>query len=125
MRHVLLLAVPALSFLGACAPKGQAVFNQPCAAMDAEVREKQAVDARVKTAEKQLRDYRKQGDTASAASVERRLAPMRENQRLLKESLDQSSRDCASTSNVRDPLPVQGPASRDPSSGGNLPREVR
>jgi hypothetical protein len=109
MRLLLLLAASCL--LAACAPKGNAAFMNPCSSMDAEVREKQALDARVKTTEKQLREYRKQGDTASAASASRRLVLMQENQRLLKESVEQSSRDCSPT--FQDPAPVRDPASRD------------
>jgi hypothetical protein len=109
MRIFLLLAVPCL--FAACSPKGQSAFMNPCSSMEAEVREKQALDARVKATEKQLREYRKQGDTASAASASQRLTLMQENQRLLKESLEQSSRDCSPT--MQDPVPVRDPASRD------------
>jgi hypothetical protein len=83
----------AVSCLAACAPQRTPRFTSSCRVMDSEIREKQALDARVKATEKQLRDYRKQGDTASAASALQRLEVMRENQRLLKESLEQSSRD--------------------------------
>jgi hypothetical protein len=110
MRIFLLLAVPCL-FAACSSPKGQSAFMNACSSMEAEVREKQALDARVKATEKQLRDYRKQGDTASAASASERLMLMQENQRLLKESLEQSSRDCSPT--LQDPVPVRDPASRD------------
>jgi hypothetical protein len=103
------LALSAL--LAACASKGMAV-NEPCQRMQAQIKEKQDLDARIKSLTKQAGTYRKKGDTASAASAEHRLRGMLENQRLLKESLDQSGNDCRSIQG--DPLPVRGPAAQDP-----------
>lgn len=111
MRLLFLFALTTVSLFAACAPKGTSPFVNACSSMEAEIREKQALDARVKTAEKQWKEYRKLGDTASAASAQQRLVLMQENQRLLKESLEQSSRDCSPT--LKDPEPVRDPASRD------------
>ena len=83
-----------------------------CRTMEAQLKEKKSLDAKVKKTTDEVKAYRKQGDTASAASAEHRLEGMLENQRLLKESLDQSSRDCSPT--MQDPVPVRDPASRDP-----------
>jgi hypothetical protein len=79
--------------------------------MQAQVKEKQGLDAQVNALSKQVAAYRKQGDTASATSAEHRLQGLRENQRLLKESLEQTSRDCSPT--WQDPVPVRDPARRE------------
>jgi len=79
--------------------------------MEAQVKEKQKLDAQVKSTAKRLKAYREQGDTASAASAQRRLEGMLEDQRLLRESLEQSSRDCSPT--WQDQVPVRDPATRD------------
>jgi hypothetical protein len=86
-----------------------------CRTMEIQLKEKKELDAKVKKTSNQVRDYRKLGDTASAASAEHRLEGMLDNQRLLKESLEQSSRDCSPT--WQDPVPVRDPASRE-----NLPK---
>jgi hypothetical protein len=96
----------------ACASKGMVAYNEPCRRMQTQIEEKQDLDAKVKSLAKQAETYRKEGDTASAASAEHRLKGMLENQRLLKESLDQSGNDCRSVQG--DPLPVRGPAAQDP-----------
>jgi hypothetical protein len=106
--------------LAACAEKKQnlsTAYRDPCTAMKLEITEKRELDAKVKKLAKQAEKYRKSGDTASAASADRRLIGLRENQRLLKESLDQSGNECRST--MGDPLPVRGPASQDPTKFGN------
>jgi hypothetical protein len=111
------LAVAALLLTGCAEKKGLKAYQDPCTSMKLEIEEKRELDAKVKALAKQAEGYRKAGDTASAASAERRLVGLRENQRLMKESLDQSSNDCQST--VSDPLPVRGPAAHDPSKFGN------
>ena len=78
--------------------------------MEALLKEKKDLDKKVKETSGQVKEYRKQNDTASAASAERRLEGMLENQRLLKESLDESSRNCSPT--WKDQEPVRDPASR-------------
>jgi hypothetical protein len=113
-------AVLVALLLSACAEKKQSLstaYHDPCAAMKMEINEKRELDAKVKKLAKQAEKYRKSGDTASAASADRRLVGMRENQRLLKESLDQSGNECRST--MGDPLPVRGPAAHDPAKFGN------
>ena len=79
--------------------------------MREQIREKQDLDARVKALAKQAAKYRKQGDSASAASAEGRLRGLMESQRYLKESLERSSLDCSPT--MRDPFPVLDPARRE------------
>ena len=69
-------------------------YQDPCRAMQAQVKEKRALDAEVRALEKQLARYRKAGDTASAASADHRLRGLLENQRLLKQSLEESSSAC-------------------------------
>jgi hypothetical protein len=86
-----------------------------CRTMEAQLKEKKELDAKVKVTTDRYRQFQKQGDTASAASARMRLEGMLESQRLLKESLDQSSRDCSPT--MQDPMPVRDPATRD-----NLPK---
>ncbi len=83
--------------------------------MEIQLKEKKELDAKVKTTADQYKQYQKRGDTASAESAKMRLEGMLQNQRLLKESLEQSSRDCSPT--AQDPVPVRDPASRD-----NLPK---
>jgi hypothetical protein len=100
----------ALSLLTACASKGPSL-QVPCRVMQEQIREKQGLDAQVNTLAKQAARYQRQGDTASAASAEHRLKGLRENQRLLKESLEQSSRDCSPT--LQEPVPVRDPARRE------------
>ena len=107
------LAISA-SLLLACSTTVQGP-TPACRNMEAQVKEKKSLDARVKKTTDDVKAYRKQGDTASAASAEHRLEGMLENQRLLKESLDQSSRDCSPQ--MQDPVPVRDPVSRD-----NLPK---
>jgi type II secretory pathway component PulM len=109
MKTLLVLAFSAL--LVGCAGSIQGV-TPACRLMEAQLQEKKELDAKVKVTTEDVKKFRKQGDTASAASAEHRLEGMLENQRLLKESLEQSSRDCSPT--WKDPVPVRDPASRDP-----------
>ena len=108
MKTLLLITFALL--LHGCAGSIQGV-TPACRLMEVQLKEKKALDAEVKKTSDQVKTYRKQGDTASAASAEHRLEGMLENQRLLKESLEQSSRDCSPT--LKDPEPVRDPASRD------------
>ena len=109
MKTLLLIAFAVLLY--GCAGSIQGV-TPACRLMEAQLKEKKSLDAKVKETASQAKTYRKQGDTASAASAEHRLEGMLENQRLFKESLEQSSRDCSPT--LQDPMPVRDPASRDP-----------
>jgi hypothetical protein len=96
----------------ACSPKPTlpSAFD-PCRLMREQIHEKQKLDAKVKSVSKRAEDFRKTGDTASAASAENRLKGLLENQRLLKESLEQSGRDCHPS--WQDPPPVRDPARRE------------
>ena len=98
------------------APKNALVYQDPCASLKAQIRDKQKLDAEINTLAKHEKKYLKSGDTASAASAAHRLVGMRENQRLMKESLDQTGNACQST--TVEPLPVRGPAAKDPASMG-------
>jgi type II secretory pathway component PulM len=109
-----LLLIPLAALLAACAGSMQGL-TPACRTMEAQLQEKKELDAKIKTTMNEVRDYRKRGDTASAASAEHRLEGMLQSQRLLKESLDQSSRDCSPA--MQDPMPVRDPATRD-----NLPK---
>jgi hypothetical protein len=84
----------------------------PCRNMNSQIKEKQKLDAEVRKTVKSLKKYRDVGDTTSAASAQRRLEYMLDSQRLLKESLEQSSRDCSPT--WQDPMPIRDPAAHDP-----------
>ena len=108
MKFTLLIVTAAL--LAGCAGSVQGP-SPACRMMESQLKEKKALDAQVKVTTEDVKKYRKQGDTASAASAENRLEGMLQSQRLLKESLDQSSRDCSPT--AKDPMPVRDPASRD------------
>ena len=77
-----------------CASSRLAPEQEACKVMREQIREKQDLDAKVKSLSKQVVKYRKQGDTASAASAASRLRGLVENQRYLKESLERSSSDC-------------------------------
>lgn len=99
-------------FLVACASKNTTLYQDPCASLRAEIEEKQKLDAQVNALAKQEKKYREGGDTASAVSAAHRLTAMRENQRLMKESLDQRGNDCRAVQG--DPLPVRGPSAQDP-----------
>jgi hypothetical protein len=112
LRQIPLLVTAAL-ILGACASAQQdPAYSNACRTMKLQVEEKQALDAKVRKVAKEAETYRKQGDTASAASADMRLNGLLENQRLLKESLDASSRDCSPT--LKDPQPVRDPAAGRP-----------
>lgn len=108
------LLIPFAALLAACAGSMQGL-TPACRTMEAQLQEKKELDAKVKATGNQIKEYRKRGDTASAVSAEHRLEGMLQDQRLLKESLDQSSRDCSPT--LQDPMPVRDPATRD-----NLPK---
>ncbi len=95
-------------------PKSALVYQDPCASLKAQVREKQKLDAEITKLAKQEKKYLKSGDAASAASASHRLFGMRENQRMMKESLEQTSNSCQNS--VSEPLPVRGPAAKDPAS---------
>ncbi len=82
-----------------------------CETMRAQVKEKQKLDAEVKAVAKAVRDHRKQGDTTAAMAAERRLDDLRETQRLLKDALDNTSRDCSPV--FKDQEPVLDPALRE------------
>lgn len=82
-----------------------------CEAMRHQVREKQALDARVKDAARELRKVRDTGDSAAVATATRRFENLREQQRFLKDALDQNSRDC--TPGIQDREPVLDPAQRE------------
>ena len=109
MKTFFLITITVL--LIGCAGSIQGV-TPACRMMEAQLKEKKDLDAKVKETSKQVKSFRQQGDTASAASAEHRLEGMLENQRLMKESLEQSSRDCSPT--AKDPMPIRDPASRDP-----------
>jgi type II secretory pathway component PulM len=79
--------------------------------MKHEVEEKQKLDAQIKSLAKEVRTLRKQGDTTSAVAAERRLNGLIENQRFLKDALDQSSRDCSPI--LKDAEPPLDPAVRE------------
>jgi predicted RNase H-like nuclease len=115
MRNLFFFSAFALLLFSACSSSNQSPFVSACPSMDALLKEKKDVDKKVRETSEQVKDYRKAGDTASAASAERRLEGMLENQRLLKESLDESSRNCSPL--MKDPEPVRDPASRN-----NLPK---
>ena len=100
-----------LTFLVSCASGPVRLESPACEVMRQQIREKQALDARVKTATRELRDLRKQGDSTATVSATRRLEAMQEQQRFLKDALDQSSRDCSPI--VKDPEPVLDPAVRE------------
>lgn len=82
-----------------------------CETMRAQVKEKQALDAEVKAVARAARDHRAHGDTAAAIAAERRLESLRESQRLLKDALDNTSRDCSPV--LKDQEPVLDPALRE------------
>jgi hypothetical protein len=112
MKTLILTTLAALFF--GCAGSMQGP-SPACRTMEMQLKEKKELDAQVKVTTERYRQFQKQGDTASAASARMRLEGMLESQRLLKESLDQSSRDCSPT--MQDPMPVRDPATRD-----NLPK---
>jgi hypothetical protein len=105
-----LAALFAALLLTACSSK-PATVNEPCRLMKAQIEEKQELDAQVKALGKQAVKYRKEGDTASAASAEHRLLGLRENQRMLQQSLEQSSSDCSPSG--LNQVPVRDPARRE------------
>jgi cell division protein FtsB len=95
-----------------CSSARLAPEQEACRVMRAQIKEKQELDARVKSLAKQVSKYRKQGDTAAAAAADSRLRGLVENQRYLKESLERSSSDC--TPLMKDDYaPVLDPARRD------------
>lgn len=105
-----LLLVTGLLILAGCA-SGMRLESPACETMRAQIKEKQKLDASVKALAKQARDFRRQGDTTAAAASERRLDGMLEQQRFLKDALDNTSRDCSSV--VKDVEPVLDPAVRE------------
>jgi len=105
-----LLMCAGLSLLAGCA-SGMRLESPACETMRAQIKEKQKLDAAVKSLSKEARTYRTQGDTAAAAAAERRLEGMIESQRFLKDALDATSRDCSSI--VKDVEPVLDPAVRE------------
>lgn len=107
------VALLGVVFLAACGSSGRSgpAYQAPCDTMRAQIKEKQELDAKIKALEKSAKSFRKQGDTASAASAERRLSGLVESQRYLKESLEQSSRDCSPI--MQDHPPVLDPALRE------------
>lgn len=82
-----------------------------CETMRAQVKEKRKLDAEVKAVAREARDLRKQGDTVAALAVEERLDALLGTQRLLKDALDNSSRDCSPV--YKDQEPVLDPALRE------------
>ncbi|HEX2613593.1 MAG TPA: hypothetical protein VHO02_08370 [Fibrobacteria bacterium] len=94
----------------ACASTYLAPEQESCRLMREQIREKQDLDARVKALAKEASKYRKQGDTAAAASAETRLRGLTETQRYLKESLDRNSESCSPT--LKESSPVLDPARR-------------
>jgi hypothetical protein len=114
----LFVRLPAFSALAAvcgfsvvsCASSRLAPESEACRAMREQIREKQDLDARVKSLAKEAAKYRKQGDTAAAVAAEARLHGLVESQRYLKESLDRNSEECSPT--MKDPSPVLDPARR-------------
>jgi len=94
-----------------CASSGLNFSSPACTLMQSQIKEKQKLDAQVKALAKDARAFRKQGDTASAVSAEHRLEGLVENQRLLKDALDQTSRDCSP--GMKDAEPPLDPALRE------------
>jgi outer membrane murein-binding lipoprotein Lpp len=99
------------AFLTGCASAPLRLESPACATMRAQITEKQKLDATVKALAKEARAYRTKGDTAAAGAAERRLEGLLEQQRFLKDALDNNSRDCASV--VKDVEPVLDPAVRE------------
>ena len=110
MKFTPFACAAALMILG-CSSSNQSPFISQCPTMEANLKEKKSLDAKIKVLTAQVRDYRKQGDTASEHSAEHRLEGMLENQRLLKESLDRSSAECSPI--LQDQEPVRDPARRE------------
>ncbi len=108
------LRVGALGLIswGLTACSGPVRLGSPaCETMQAQVREKQNLDAEVKAVARAVRDHRAAGDTTAALAAERRLESLREDQRLLKDALDNTSRDCSPV--LKDQEPVLDPALRE------------
>lgn len=112
IRLVLVLANLALAFLAAgCASSPLHLGSPACETMQAQIKEKQKLDAEVKALGKKARDDRKAGDTAAAVAAETRLEGLMEQQRFLKDALDNTSRDCSPV--LKDHEPVLDPALRE------------
>lgn len=102
----------ALAILAAgCSSSPVHLGSPACQAMQEQIKEKQKLDAQVKALAKEARDYRKASDTAAAAAAERRLEGLLEQQRFLKDALDNTSRDCSPV--LKDQEPVLDPALRE------------
>lgn len=112
IRFLFATANFALAFLAAgCASSPVHLGSPACQTMQAQIKEKQKLDAQVKSLAKEARDYRKASDTTAAIAAERRLEGLIEQQRFLKDALDQSSRDCSPV--LKDHEPVLDPALRE------------
>lgn len=102
----------ALAFLAAgCASSPVHLGSPACQTMQAQIKEKQKLDAQVKSLTKEARDYRKTSDTTAAIAAERRLEGLIEQQRFLKDALDNTSRECSPV--LKDQEPVLDPALRE------------